>query len=384
MLTRVLADGVRLFATAIPLALLLRASPAWAAWPPEAVYITSILVMALLTFAYTTVGGMRAVIWTDVVQMLIYLGAAIAAGLLLVGMIPGGLDAALRSVAPGGKLEVFRTGAGTPGFFADPYTLAAGIAGGLTLSMASHGTDQLIVQRLLTVRTLTGAQRALIWSGVIVMVQFAIFLFVGLLLHAYYGGASLADLGVLKADEIFPKFIIERMPTGLSGLIIAGLLAAAMSTLSGSVNSLAFVTLADIYLPRARAPVSAERQVALSRRFTLLWSAVLVGVAIFFIYAGSKVLVEIALGVASFTYGGLLGLFLLGRLSSRVTGDEAIAAFFTGIGAMILVVQWGAVGWTWFTLVGGSVTIATGLLLALRSRGLPEHPHPPEDPNATP
>lgn len=384
MLTRVLADGVRLFATAIPLALLLRASPAWASWSPEAIYIASIVVMALLTFAYTTVGGMRAVIWTDVVQMLIYLGAAVAAGLLLIDMIPGGLGAALASAAPGGKLEVFRIGAGTAGFFSDPYTLAAGLAGGMTLSMASHGTDQLIVQRLLTVKTLPGAQRALIWSGVIVMFQFAIFLFVGLLLYAYYGGAPLADLGVLKADEIFPKFIIERMPTGLSGLIIAGLLAAAMSTLSGSVNSLALVTMADIYLPRARAPVTGERQLALSRRFTLLWSTVLVGVAIFFIYAGSKVLVEIALGVASFTYGGLLGLFLLGRLSRRVHGDEAVIAFFTGIGAMILVVQSGAVGWTWFTLIGGGVTIATGLLLGLRSRGPAGHDRLPEDPHATP
>ncbi len=215
------------------------------------------------------------------------------------------------------------------------------------------------------------------------MFQFAIFLFIGLLLYAYYGGASLADLGVLKADEIFPKFIIERMPTGLSGLIIAGLLAAAMSTLSGSVNSLALVTLVDIYLPRARGPVPEDRQVLLSRRFTLLWSLVLVAVAIFFIYAGSKVLVEIALGVASFTYGGLLGLFLLGRLSRRVNEDEAIIAFFTGIGVMILVVQWGAVGWTWFTLIGSSVTIATGMLLARRSRGGPEHPHHPEDPDAT-
>ncbi|HLF15684.1 MAG TPA: sodium:solute symporter [Bacteroidota bacterium] len=384
MFTRVLADGVRLFATAIPLAILLRASPAWASWSQEEIYIASIVVMAGLTFAYTIVGGIRAVIWTDVVQMVIYLGAAVAAGIFLLDMIPGGWEEAARSIAPLGKMEIFRTGASgaAGGFFSDPYTLAAGLAGGMTLSMASHGTDQLIVQRLLTVKNLPGAQRALIWSGVIVMIQFAIFLFVGLLLFAYYGGASLADLGVLKADEIFPKFIIERMPSGLSGLIIAGLLAAAMSTLSGSVNSLAQVTFTDLFLPRSGGPVSPERQMSLSRRLTMVWSAVLVGVAIFFIYAGSRVLVEIALGVASFTYGGLLGLFVLGRLNRRVSGNGAIVAFFTGIAVMIVVVNSGAAGWTWFTLIGGIATIATGMLFGIFSGGGTGHNRHSEGPHA--
>jgi SSS family solute:Na+ symporter len=302
--------------------------------------------------------------------MVIYLGAAVAAGVLLSGMIPGGWEAAARFAAPSGKLELFRFGpGGGGGFFSDPYTLAAGLAGGMTLSMASHGTDQLIVQRLLTVRTLAGAQRALIWSGVIVIVQFVIFLAVGILLYGYYGGASLADLGVIKADEIFPKFIIEKMPSGLSGLIIAGLLAAAMSTLSGSVNSLASATYSDIYLPMARGGVTPGRQLSLSRKFSMAWSVVLVVVAVFFIYAGSKVLVEIALGVASFTYGGLLGLFLLGRFSSGVGERHAIIAFFTGIAVMVVVVNSGAVGWTWFTIAGATVTIITGLLLGKFSRG---------------
>jgi SSS family transporter len=384
MFTRVLADGVRLFATAIPLAILLRGSEAWSSWSQEGIYVFSIVVMAGLTFAYTTVGGIRAVIWTDVVQMVIYLGAAVAAGVLLSGMIPGGWEAAARLAAPGGKLEIFHLGASgaAGGFFSDPYTLAAGLAGGMTLSMASHGTDQLIVQRLLTVRTLAGAQRALIWSGVIVIVQFVIFLAVGILLYGYYGGASLADLGVIKADEIFPKFIIEKMPSGLSGLIIAGLLAAAMSTLSGSVNSLASATYSDLYLPMAASAPPAERQLSLSRRFSMAWSVVLVGVAVFFIYAGSKVLVEIALGVASFTYGGLLGLFLLGRLSRTVAERHAIAAFFTGIAVMVVVVNSGAVGWTWFTIAGAAVTIVTGLLLGRFARGGTGHRQHTEESHA--
>jgi SSS family transporter len=382
MFTRVLADGVRLFATAIPLAILLRGSAAWAGWSQEGIYVVSIVVMAGLTFVYTAIGGIRAVIWTDVVQMVIYLGAAVAAAVLLAGMIPGGWEAAAKFAAPSGKLELFRPVAGAAGFWADPYTLAAGIIGGMTLSMASHGTDHLIVQRLLTVRSLPGAQRALIWSGVIVIVQFTIFLGIGILLYAYYGGASLAQLGVIKADEIFPMFIIQKMPSGLSGLIIAGLLAAAMSTLSGSVNSLASATYSDIYLPRAGGGVTPERQLSLSRKFTVAWSVVLVAVAIFFIYAGSQVLVEIALGVASFTYGGLLGLFLLGRFSTRVGGRQAVIAFFTGIAVMVAVVRSGAVGWTWFTIIGASVTILTGLLLGKFSPDRSRTGHQTEDQHA--
>jgi SSS family solute:Na+ symporter len=164
-------------------------------------------------------------------------------------------------------------------------------------------------------------------------------------------------------------FIIRKMPSGLSGLIIAGLLAAAMSTLSGSVNSLASATYSDIYLPRAGGGVTPERQLSLSRKFTIAWSAVLVAVAVFFIYAGSQVLVEIALGVASFTYGGLLGLFLLGRFSRTVAGRQAVIAFFTGIAVMVVVVRSGAVGWTWFTIIGATATIVTGLLLGRLSQG---------------
>ncbi len=366
--TRVAADGVRLFATAIPLAILLKGARLTAGWGDEPVYMLSIVLMAALTLLYTYFGGIKAVIWTDVIQMFVYLLAAVAAAVILAERVPGGFDGILAAAAPGGKLELFRTAIPPGGFFSDPYTLAAGLIGGMTLSMASHGTDQLIVQRLLTVRSLTGGQRALIWSGVLVVVQFTVFLFIGLGLYAFYDGAPLSALGVIKADEIFPKFIIEEMPSGLSGLIIAGLLAAAMSTLSGSVNSLASVTLEDFYLPRFGAGMTGDRQLSRSRLFTLMWTVVLVGMAVFFIFSGSKVLVEIALGVASFTYGGLLGMFLLGRLVRRVDETRAIIAFFTGIGTMIAVVTWSGIGWTWFTIIGALATVAAGWALS-RARG---------------
>lgn len=375
--TRVVADGVRLFATAIPLALLLKGPLSAYGWPQEEVYVVAIVAMAGLTLVYTYIGGMRAVIWTDVVQMVVYLGAAIAAAIILAGRIPGGWEEALRAAAPEGKLEIFSTAAaGSVGeFFSRPYTLLASLIGGMTLSMASHGTDQLIVQRLLTVRSLPGAQRALIWSGVVVMIQFTVFLLIGILLYAFYGGLSLDGLGLLKADEIFPMFIIENMPSGLSGLIIAGLLAAAMSTLSGSVNSLAAVTLIDIYTPFFGAKRSARDQLSLSRRFTLFWTVILVLVAVFFIFSGSRVLVEVALGVASFTYGGLLGLFLLGRINRRVRQREAIVAFSAGILVMIFVVSFTSVGWTWYTVTGGLITIATGTLLTLAGGNSHTHDH---------
>ena len=367
MFTRLVADGVRLFATAIPLAILLRGWQSLTVFSNEQIYIFSIVIMALMTLVYTYIGGVRAVIWTDVVQMFIYLAGAIIAAVVILQDLPTGLSSMLTAAKPAGKLAVIYLGLdkSLSEFFASPYTLIAGIVGGAFLSMASHGTDQLIVQRLLTVKSLRDSQRALIGSGIIVIIQFGIFLLIGILLYAYYRGMSLADLGVSKADEIFPKFIIERIPTGLSGLIIAGLLAAAMSTLSGSVNSLASATMLDIYKPYFGKNNSEAKDFLLSRIITLLWAGLLVGMAIFFIYSGSKVLVEIALSVASFTYGGLLGMFLLGVLVKKAKQGDAIIGFVIGILTMIYVVASGKIGWTWFTLIGSGVTILVGTLVSL-------------------
>lgn len=364
MFTRVVADGVRLFATAIPLALLLKGWNVFPGVSSEGIYLAAIAGMAAVTLLYTYIGGVKAVIWTDVVQMFVYLGGAVAAAWVILDSSPVPSANLLAASATSGKLDVIWTGFGlTAGeFFARPYTLVASILGGTFLSMASHGTDQLIVQRLLTVPTLRDGQRALIGSGIIVIGQFALFLFIGVLLYGYYGGQSLADLGLIKADEIFPMFIIEQIPSGLSGLIIAGLLAAAMSTLSGSVNSLAATTMLDIYKPLISHQSSAENELRISRLFSLIWAVVLIGMASFFIYSPSKVLVEIALSVASFTYGGLLGLFLLGLIFPRVTQADALMGFAAGILTMIAVVISGSVGWTWYTLIGSSVTVFVGVL----------------------
>ncbi|MEE9288593.1 MAG: sodium:solute symporter [Bacteroidota bacterium] len=371
MFTRLIADGVRLFATAIPLAILLRGWQLFPGMSDEQTYIVSIITMAIITLVYTYIGGVKAVIWTDVVQMFVYLGGALAAGIIIIGELREGLGTIdIAAVAPL-KVSIFYLGFERPfaDFFSAPYTLFASLVGGAFLSMASHGTDQLIVQRLLTVKTLRGSQFALIGSGLIVICQFAIFLLIGLLLYAFYGGATLGDLGLLKADEIFPKFIIERIPTGLSGLIIAGLLAAAMSTLSGSVNSLASATMLDIYKPYFGRQNSEARDLFLSRIISLVWAVLLVGMAIFFIYTGSTVLVEVALGVASFTYGGLLGIFLLGVLFHKTEEIDAIVGFFAGILTMVMVVIFTGIGWTWFTLIGcGATLLVGGTLSVIRRR----------------
>ena len=356
--TRVLADGVRLFATAIPLALLLKG---WGSLPgvsDHTITLIAILVMAGITLVYTFLGGVRAVIWTDVVQMFIYLGGAVGALLVIFNRLPPGALSAL----PIEKFSVLNAGGGTAPLFTSPYTLAASLAGGAFLSMASHGTDQIIVQRLLTVTSLSGSRKALVGSGVVVILQFALFLVIGVLLYAFYGGASLTALGLTKGDEIFPKFILEMMPSGLSGLIIAGLLAAAMSTLSGSINSLASTTIHDFYKPYFDRGLGEKRELLLSRLVSLAWCAVLVAVAFFFIATTSKVLVELALSIASVTYGGLLGAFLLGVLFPRVRERDAITGFAAGIATMAVVVFVTPIAWTWFTIIGTLTTVAVGTL----------------------
>jgi SSS family transporter len=355
MLTRVLADGVRLYATAIPLAILMKGWQTFAGVPAEQIYLVSIIIMAAITLTYTFVGGVRAVIWTDVVQMFIYLAGALGAMIVIVQDLPGGLN------IPPDKLSIVNLG-GSPerGFFSSPYTLVAGLLGGAFLSMASHGTDQIIVQRLLTVKTLQESRRALIGSGVIVIVQFLIFLIIGLLLYEFYGGASLSDLGLSKGDEVFPKFIIESIPSGLSGLIIAGLLAAAMSTLSGSVNSLASATVHDLYHPYFGKSGDDSKDLLLSRFLSLIWCTLLVAVAVFFVASTSRALVELALSIASVTYGGMLGAFLLGVLFRKTCQKDAVAGFVAGVAVMAFVFSQTTIAWTWYTVIGTVTTIFVG------------------------
>jgi Na+/proline symporter len=357
LMTRIAADGVRLFATAIPLKFVL-----------DVEYPVAIALLAAVALLYTYVGGVKGVIWVDAVQMLVYLGGA---GAALVALIIGSgaspaptIDADLWA----GKWRVFDLGFG-PGFFEKPYTLAAGLIGGALLSMASHGTDQLVVQRLLTTRSASASRKALIGSGLIIIFQFAMFLIVGLLLYRHHGGATLAALGLSRADEVFPKYIVEGLPPGLTGFIIAGLLAAALSTLAGSMSALSSSTMLDLGRVFRGRTVDPTAQLRWSRRMTIVWAALLVGAALFFMNT-SQAVVELALSIASFTYGGLLGTFLLGLLWKRADQKDAIAAFLAGVLVMVAVISLKLVAWTWFTGIGVAATLAVGIgTSALRRRG---------------
>jgi Na+/proline symporter len=305
--------------------------------------------MAAVTLIYTYIGGVRAVIWTDVIQMFIYIGGGILALIILSGVLPVSFPESISQLMDKGKLD-FLNFYWARDFFNKPYTLFASVLGGMFLSMASHGTDQLIVQRLLTTESLKKAQRALITSGFIVFAQFALFLFVGSLLFIFFDGK------VMKSDEVFPTFIINHMPTGVSGFIIAGLLAAAMSTLSGSISALSSTLVSDIYKPYWGKNKTGEQLLGVSRIVSLLWAGVLILSAFLFMNS-NKAVVELGLSIASFTYGGLLGTFLLGIFFKKVKQTDAIIGFAAGIIGMVFIIYFTKIAWTWYTIIGVGFTL---------------------------
>ena len=377
MVTRLLADGVRLFATAIPLAVILRLGGAFAGWNDFEVYLLSISVIAVITVLYTLIGGIKAVVWMDVMQMGVYVGGAVLAGVIMLGGIQGGFSGAMNLAAESGKLQVIDFGFDLPlaAFLAQPYTFFTALIGGAVFSVASHGTDQLIVQRLLTTRNVQESQKALIWSGVVVALQFTLFLGIGLLLYAFYDMQTAEALGLATTDEIFAKFIVEQLPVGLSGLIVASLFAAAMSSLSSSLNSLASSTTLDLYKPYFGAENTAEEDLKISRIITIVWAVILTGSAFLFAYLqlqeGERpAVVELGLGIASYTYGGLLGAFLLGRWSTGPDKTDALIGFFAGLISLLFMVEGPvqnllpgeglAIAWPLYTVVGSLIVLLVG------------------------
>jgi len=382
LVTRLLADGVRLFATAIPIRIIALSAGFDIGYP------VIILGIGVLTALYTYVGGFKAVVWMDVVQMSVYVLGALFTLFLLWSDIGASAGTLLEEA---GKLQMFVFSASIGDILTSPYTLVTAVIGGGIFSMASHGTDQLIVQRLLSCRTTGDARKALIGSAFFVMIQFAIFLAVGALLWVYYGGQDAAALGLTRADEIFPKFIVEQLPTGLAGLVLAGILAAAMSTLSSSLNALASSSLNDLMGSRA-AQLDAATGLKWSRLLTLGWALVFVFFATLFEDQQNPV-VELGLSIASFTYGSLLGAFLMGLWMDRVRESDAIAGFLVGIVAMVAIIfgLWStsegdwiflfnpsdavkaargltALAWPWYTAVGAAITMMIGSLLSVRHR----------------
>jgi SSS family solute:Na+ symporter len=376
MVTRAFGDSVRVFATAIPIALII--GPAV---PPEYVTPVSILALGATTLVYTYHGGMRAVVWTDVIQTFVYLAGGLGAVYLLGNGVEGGWTRILGDAGAAGKLRLIDTHIGMD----KPHTLLAGLLGGGFLAMASHGADQLIVQRLLTAANLRDSRRALIGSGVAVILQFALFLLIGIGLWAFYENRAFP-----APDKIFPTFIIEEMPPGMTGVVIAAILAAAMSTISGSLNSLAAATTHDLWIP-LRGKGTPESLLKVSKVFTLLWAAVLIGGAMLYRAEGTPVVV-IALSIASFTYGGLLGAFFLAMLWPRAIQRDAILAMAVGIGSMSIVVfaarlsaafpalagplaPFTGIAWPWFVLIGTAITLSSGILSSFTHAAPDSAPH---------
>lgn len=381
MVTRLLADGVRLFATAIPLAIIMRLGGAFTGWSDFEVYLLAIAAIAVVTLIYTLIGGIKAVVWMDVMQMAVYVGGAIFAGAIMISDLPEGIGGALSMAAEADKLQLFDFGFNLSftEFIAQPYTFFTALIGGAVFSVASHGTDQLIVQRLLTTRNTKNSQKALVWSGVVVALQFGLFLFIGLLLYAFYDAQSASELGLATNDEIFAKFIVEQLPVGFSGLIVASLFAAAMSSLSSSLNSLASSTTFDLYKPYFGKGNTQDEDLYASRIITVVWAIILTGSAFFFAFLqlqeGERpAVVELGLGIASYTYGGLLGAFLLGRLFTKPDKQDAMIGFFAGLVSLLFMVEGPihnllpgeplAIAWPLYTLVGSLIVVVVGSLSA--------------------
>ncbi|HEX3928478.1 MAG TPA: sodium:solute symporter [Gemmatimonadales bacterium] len=356
LVTRFLGDGVRVFAGAIPLALL-------TGWSVP----TAILAMGVITLIYTWMGGIKAVIWADIIQLAVYVtGGVVALGIAI--HLSGGLDTAMSAANAAGKLRIFDWHLSLTA----PYTFLGGIIGGALLSAASHGTDQLIVQRLLATRSLRDARVAIIGSGVVVVLQFALFLLIGVALWT----AHLAPADA-PADHLFGQFILQHLPTGVAGLMIAGILAAAMSSHASAINAMASSLTYDQY-----ASWTGEQNptvlLKVGRIVSLIWGVALMVAALGFNALTSTTdtpVVVLALSIASVTYGALLGAYILAGLGVRIEGRDVIRAAMLTMAIMLVTVfaarlaAWwpaltglGRVAWPWYVPMGTALMVGMGWL----------------------
>src|SRR5271165_5849481 len=349
--TRTLAEGVRVSAIALVVSVALGTSERLA-----------VFIVIALTVLYTFEGGMKAIIWTDVAQFLLYLtGSLVTLGLLL-HRIPGGWnDVAQVAALNGHKLQVLDFSWN----MATKYTFWSGLIGGSFLTMATHGTDQTIVQRLLAARTQKDSSRAIIASGFIVLFQFTVFLLIGVLLFVFAQRVPLLAVGE-ATDRILPIFLVQEMPTGLAGLLVAAIIAVAMSNASGALNSLAASSTLDFSILRGRnSSNDPARLLNYSKRITLLWGAALM---VFGLVHWGPVL-EAGLTIASLIFGSLLGLFLLGTFDSRSNSSGSLVGMLAGLATVLVIFHFTSVAYTWFVLIGSGATVLIG---AFASRLWPE------------
>jgi SSS family solute:Na+ symporter len=340
LITRAVAEGVRVSAIALVVSVVLGTSERLA-----------VLIVIALTVLYTFEGGMKAVIWTDVAQLLLYLTGSAATFFVLLHRIPGGWSQVTQvAAAAGEKLRLFDFSF----HLATKYTFWSGLIGGAFLTMATHGTDQTIVQRLLAARSEADSRRALLGSGAIILMQFTVFLLIGVLLFVFAQHTPLLAAGE-RTDRILPLFLVREMPQGLAGLLLASIVAVAMSNASGSLNSLAASSVMDFSHLRGRSTDPAKF-LRLSRRMTLVWGLVLMGLGL--VRWGP--LLETALTVVSLPFGCLLGLFLLGTFDRGAKARGALAGMIAGLAAILFVLRFTNVAFTWYVLIGSCLTFVVG------------------------
>jgi solute:Na+ symporter, SSS family len=354
LLLRALAEGVRVFAVSIVISTILGTGE-----------VVSIFVIVSLTLFYTFEGGMTAVIWTDVVQMFLYVAGAILSFFVILHQIPGGWTHVQQVADAAHKFQVFDFRfSWTAAFFSRNYSFWAGLIGGCFLTTASHGTEQLLVQRLLAARTEGQSRAALFSSWVVIFFQFALFLFIGLLLFVHYSDLHLE--APKPPESLYPSFVWHNLPAGLAGLVIAAILAAGMSNLSAALNALASTTVMDFYKPLAtlRNPDRPEAHyLRVARRATVVWAVILFLVGLVARHWGS--VLEAGLTIASILYGSLLGVFLLGLLTKSVQEKSAIVAMVAGLLLMLVIRQWTHIAFTWYVLIGTTATFLTGCVVSL-------------------
>ncbi|MFJ3759791.1 sodium:solute symporter [Streptomyces sp. NPDC090080] len=377
--TRLLAEGVRLFASTIPIKLLLDE------FGVHAGYRVIIIVLTVITVVYTYLGGIKAVIWTDAIQMFLYLGGAILAIAVLSGHVGAdGFSSALHS----GHFKLFDTNFDLAHVLTSPFALPTAIIGGAIFAMASHGSDQLIVQRVLATRSLRDGQKAMIASGVFVTLQFAAFSLVGALLWSYNNGKDFKSLGLASSDNLYPNFILHGLPVVISGLLVAGILGAAMGSLSSALNSMSNSTVADIIHSFFRSTPSEESLLKLARVMTLVWAVLMAIFACAFSASTGNVYLT-GLTIAGYTYGALLGAFLLGRLVRRANEVDSVVAFLVTVGVMTYIVRGvkidvtvagatvpTAIAAQWLVPIGVVITLVVGGVMSLFHRA----PEPAELP----
>jgi SSS family transporter len=355
LLLRALAEGVRVFAISLVISIVLGTGE-----------FASILLIICLTLFYTFEGGLKAVIWTEVVQMLLYIAGAVASLMVLVELIPQGWQGIWEAGQAAGKFQVFDFSLPRSAeYFARTYTFWAGLLGGCFLNTASHGAEQLIVQRLLAARNLRESRLALLASWGVIFLQFALFLLIGVALYAFYNARGLP--APQPADRIYPEFVWRYLPPGVAGLVIAAILAAAMSTHSATLNALASTTVMDFWRPLASArtgdPLSDAAALRLARGVTVFWEAVMLLIAWLARQWGP--VLEAGLSIASLLYGSLLGAFLLGLLTRRAGTNAATVGMLAGLVVMLYVKAFTPIAWTWYALIGASTTFLAGWITAV-------------------